>query len=498
MEEFALCWNKLKFAENLSSGFQSLFDRGDFVDCTIACDGQLLQCHKLVLAICSPYFREIFMNNPCRHPIIILKDVTFSIMSELLQFMYQGEVNVKQAELQAFMSIAESLQIKGLATNSGSNNSNNNGTNNNNNNSTSNGNNSTMRSSDAMNSSYSQFHSNNVSGGGGTANNAGVHRNHNQHQFNSAGSHTENHRQTTSTPLSTTSSIDCGNHAMKGGKHMSGESSTPQTATPLSSSSSFVQKRTIDQISEQQQQRQSQMKMKRTVHDVSDSDMNDSIDNMASDDIFLPASMQPQVTINESPRFDANCVKRENSNDVIRPQSPGNIYRNSYHSSNSMQNTSFPYFPDFSPSDLSNSNNLNDLSKSHMEVPPGTHNTSLTNVTMLSATSLLHNSMIFNRNNTVATQQGMKTYWLWYEFNFLYSEIRGRILRSEKSIFALKIEFGGHSLMMSIKFMNFMTPIFSFCDYRIAPWLSLDIINEWNLKFTFNDKKTQLPLQNKT
>lgn len=110
----------------------------------------------------------------------------------------------------------------------------------------------------------------------------------------------------------------------------SGESSTPQTATPSSSSSSFAQKRTIDQISEQQQQRQSQMKMKRSVHDVSDSDMNDSIDNMTSDDIFLPASMQPQVTINESPRFDANCVKRENNNDVIRPQSPANIYRNSY------------------------------------------------------------------------------------------------------------------------------------------------------------------------
>jgi hypothetical protein len=39
-----------------------------------------------------------------------------------------------------------------------------------------------------------------------------------------------------------------------------------------------------------------------------------------------------------------------------------------------MQNTSFPYFPDFSPSDLSNSNNINDLSKSHMEVPPGKKN----------------------------------------------------------------------------------------------------------------------------
>ena len=41
-------------------------------------------------------------------------------MSELLQFMYQGEVNVKHAELQQFMKIAETLQIKGLTTNTAS------------------------------------------------------------------------------------------------------------------------------------------------------------------------------------------------------------------------------------------------------------------------------------------------------------------------------------------------------------------------------------------
>lgn len=97
--------------------------------------------------------------------------------------MYQGEVNVKQAELQSFMSIAESLQIKGLATNSNNNNS-------------SNG--SGMRGTDPINSSFSQFHHNN----------AGVQRNHHQHQFNSGGNHIENHRQTTSTPLSTASSLE--------------------------------------------------------------------------------------------------------------------------------------------------------------------------------------------------------------------------------------------------------------------------------------------------
>lgn len=41
-------------------------------------------------------------------------------MEELLQFMYQGEVNVKQSELQQFMKIAETLQIKGLTTSSSS------------------------------------------------------------------------------------------------------------------------------------------------------------------------------------------------------------------------------------------------------------------------------------------------------------------------------------------------------------------------------------------
>lgn len=105
-------------------------------------------------------------------------------MSELLQFMYQGEVNVKQAELQAFMSIAESLQIKGLATNTAANNS------------------QTLRASDAANStSYTQFQANNVV------------RNHNQQQFNSGVNQSENNRPSTSTPLST-SSVD--NQSTKG------------------------------------------------------------------------------------------------------------------------------------------------------------------------------------------------------------------------------------------------------------------------------------------
>ena len=92
-------------------------------------------------------------------------------------------------------------------------------------------------------------------------------------------------------------------------------------------SSPYGQKRPMDQLGISERQ----MKMKRG-NDISDSDMNDSIDNLTSDEMFLPQHvMQPQVTISESPRFDANLVKRENSDvSISQPQSPSNSFRASY------------------------------------------------------------------------------------------------------------------------------------------------------------------------
>lgn len=52
--------------------------------------------------------------NPCKHPIVILKDVCHKDLVAILQFMYRGEVNVRQEELATFLKTAEMLQIKGL------------------------------------------------------------------------------------------------------------------------------------------------------------------------------------------------------------------------------------------------------------------------------------------------------------------------------------------------------------------------------------------------
>ncbi|XP_050349115.1 protein tramtrack, beta isoform isoform X11 [Nymphalis io] len=114
-EQFSLCWNN--FHANMSAGFHGLLSRGDLVDVTLAAEGRILQAHKLVLSVCSPYFQEMFKMNPTHHPIVFLKDVSHSALRDLLQFMYQGEVNVKQEELASFISTAEQLQVKGLTGN---------------------------------------------------------------------------------------------------------------------------------------------------------------------------------------------------------------------------------------------------------------------------------------------------------------------------------------------------------------------------------------------
>ncbi|XP_017475185.1 PREDICTED: modifier of mdg4 isoform X7 [Rhagoletis zephyria] len=114
-EQFSLCWNN--FNSNLSAGFHESLCRGDLVDVTLAAEGQFVKAHRLVLSVCSPYFRKMFTQMPANQHAFgkfFLKDVSHTALKDLIQFMYCGEVNVKQEALPAFISTAEALQIKGL------------------------------------------------------------------------------------------------------------------------------------------------------------------------------------------------------------------------------------------------------------------------------------------------------------------------------------------------------------------------------------------------
>jgi len=94
---------------------EDLCHQEQFIDVTISCGDHNFPAHKLILSVCSPYFKNLFLRNPCKHPIVVLKDVHFKYMKLLLIFMYRGEVAVPQEDLAGLLKVARSLQVRGLA-----------------------------------------------------------------------------------------------------------------------------------------------------------------------------------------------------------------------------------------------------------------------------------------------------------------------------------------------------------------------------------------------
>jgi len=111
-EKFCLKWND--FEANISGAFKELRDDKDFFDVTLACDDDQINAHKVILSACSPFFRNILRRNPHQHPLLYMKGVSFANLQSVLNFMYHGEVNVAQDDLNNFLSVAEDLRVKGL------------------------------------------------------------------------------------------------------------------------------------------------------------------------------------------------------------------------------------------------------------------------------------------------------------------------------------------------------------------------------------------------
>ncbi|XP_069673618.1 uncharacterized protein [Periplaneta americana] len=112
-QQYCLKW---KFHQNNQQAmFSKLLQKESFCDVTIACEEKILRAHKLMLSACSSYFEMILSRYEDQNPIIILKDVRYDDMSALLQFMYNGEVNIEQNQLSSLLETADMLKVKGLS-----------------------------------------------------------------------------------------------------------------------------------------------------------------------------------------------------------------------------------------------------------------------------------------------------------------------------------------------------------------------------------------------
>nr|XP_022909544.1 protein tramtrack, alpha isoform [Onthophagus taurus] len=112
-QQYCLRWRY--HHSNLQTMFSQLLEREAFCDVVLACEGKMIKAHKIVLSACSTYFDTILSQFEEKDPILIMKDVKYTDIKCLVEFMYKGEINVDHNHLATLLKTAEELRIKGLA-----------------------------------------------------------------------------------------------------------------------------------------------------------------------------------------------------------------------------------------------------------------------------------------------------------------------------------------------------------------------------------------------
>ena len=112
-EKLCLQWND--FRDNVKVAFSNFREDKDFSDVTLACeDGQQIDAHKVILASSSPFFQNLLRRNKHPHPLVYMRGVKSDDLMAIVDFLYHGEANVSQDNVESFLAIAEELQLKGL------------------------------------------------------------------------------------------------------------------------------------------------------------------------------------------------------------------------------------------------------------------------------------------------------------------------------------------------------------------------------------------------
>ena len=112
-EKFCLKWND--FQSNVTSAFSLLRIKANFQDVTLVSDDhKQISAHRLVLVACSEYLNNVLSQNTHSHPLLCLEGINYSELNNVLDYIYNGEVNINQEDLDTFLQVAQKLEIQGL------------------------------------------------------------------------------------------------------------------------------------------------------------------------------------------------------------------------------------------------------------------------------------------------------------------------------------------------------------------------------------------------
>ena len=115
MEKYALRWKN--FQSNVINSFRNVRADADFSDVTLVGDDRApVPAHKLVLASSSDYFKNILKQKQESNAqlILCLEGVTFGDLNDMLDYIYNGEVQIHEQSIDNFLRVAERFKLEGL------------------------------------------------------------------------------------------------------------------------------------------------------------------------------------------------------------------------------------------------------------------------------------------------------------------------------------------------------------------------------------------------
>ncbi|XP_074520893.1 kelch-like protein 41b [Halichoeres trimaculatus] len=104
----------------LQDGLKELLNENKFVDCTLKVGDRSFPCHRLIMAACSPYFREIFFTEDGKEventKEVVLDDVNPGVLDMIIQYLYSAEIDLTDDNVQDIIAVANRFQIPSVFT----------------------------------------------------------------------------------------------------------------------------------------------------------------------------------------------------------------------------------------------------------------------------------------------------------------------------------------------------------------------------------------------
>lgn len=103
------------FDSVLGHNFNKFLKEKKFCDVSLASGKEVIRAHKLMLAACSPYFEHLLDTSSDYHsPVIVLNEICHEDILNVLEFCYKGSVAIPNKDIERFMKVAQTLQLKGM------------------------------------------------------------------------------------------------------------------------------------------------------------------------------------------------------------------------------------------------------------------------------------------------------------------------------------------------------------------------------------------------